>query len=142
MSVIDRKASKTVTVTFTLGDMIFEYDEQKNEYNIEHHGISFKQAARVFFDYDRIELYDEENSEVEDRYNTIGDLSAGYVNVSSGGSVIGSIDSFMREVNDIIFVVYTERVQIDEDKEKIDVTRLISARFATNFERGLYYGKY
>lgn len=31
-----------------LGDMLFEYDEWKNEYNIEHHGISFKQAARVF----------------------------------------------------------------------------------------------
>lgn len=48
----------------------------------------------------------------------------------------------MGEINDIIFVVYTERVQIDGDEEKIDVTRLISARFATNFERGLYYGKY
>lgn len=27
---INRKESRTVT--FTLGDMIFEYDEQKNEY--------------------------------------------------------------------------------------------------------------
>lgn len=122
--------------------MIFEYDEQKNEYNIEHHGISFRQAARVFFDYDRIELYDEENSEVEDRYDTIGDLSAGYANVPSGETVIGNIGSFMGERNDIIFVVYTERMQLDEDEEKIDVTRLISARFATSFERGLYYGKY
>lgn len=101
-----------------------------------------KQAARVFFDYDRIELYDEENSEVEDRYDTIGDLSVGYANISSGETVIGNIGSFMGEINDIIFVVYTERVQIDGDEEKTDVTRLISARFATNFERGLYYGKY
>lgn len=140
VSAINRKAPKTVT--FTLGDMIFEYDEQKNEYNIEHHGISFQQAARVFFDYDRIELYDEENSEVEDRYDTIGDLSAGYANAPSEGNVIGSIDLFMGGVNDIIFVVYTERVQIGEDTEKTDVMRLISARFATSFERGLYYGKY
>lgn len=138
--VINQEESRTVT--FTLGDMIFEYDERKNEYNIEHHAISFKQAARVFFDYDRIELYDEENSEVEDRYDTIGDLSVGYANISSGGTVIGNIGSFMGEINDIIFVVYTERVQIDGDEEKTDVTRLISARFATNFERGLYYGKY
>ena len=137
---INKKESKTVT--FTLGDMIFEYDEQKNEYNIEHHGISFRQAARVFFDYDRIELYDEENSEVEDRYDTIGDLSAGYANVSVGETVIGDIGSFMGERNDIIFVVYTERVQLNKNEEKIDVTRLISARFATSFERGLYYGKY
>ena len=137
---INRKEPKTVT--FSLGDMIFEYDEQKNEYNIEHHGISFEQAARVFFDYDRIELYDEENSEVEDRYDTIGDLSAGYANLPSGGSVIGSIDSFVGGVNDIIFVVYTERVQAGGDEEKTGITRLISARFATSFERGLYYGKY
>lgn len=38
--VINQEESRTVT--FTLGDMIFEYDERKNEYNIEHHGISFK----------------------------------------------------------------------------------------------------
>ena len=126
---INREESRTVT--FTLGDMIFEYDERKNEYNIVHHGISFKQAARVFFDYDRI-----------DRYDTIGDLSVGYANISSGETVIGNIGSFMGEINDIIFVVYTERAQIDGDEEKTDVTRLISARFATNFERGLYYGKY
>ncbi|MCM1119551.1 MAG: BrnT family toxin [bacterium] len=116
----------------------FEYDEWKNEYNVEHHGISFKQAARVFFDYDRIELYDEENSELEERYNTIGDLSAGY----AGETVIGRIGSFSMETNDIVFVVYTERVRVDENGKDIDVTRLVSARFATSFERGLYYGKY
>ena len=43
---ISKENSKTVT--FMLGDLIFEYDEWKNEYNIEHHGISFKHAARVF----------------------------------------------------------------------------------------------
>ncbi|MDD6037610.1 MAG: BrnT family toxin, partial [bacterium] len=43
--------------------MIFEYDEEKNRKNIEKHGISFKTAARIFFDYDRIEFFDEENSE-------------------------------------------------------------------------------
>lgn len=37
---INRKESRAVT--FVLGDMIFEYDERKNEYNIGHHGISFK----------------------------------------------------------------------------------------------------
>ncbi|MBD5458540.1 MAG: BrnT family toxin [Lachnospiraceae bacterium] len=123
--------------------MIFEYDEWKNAYNIEHHGISFKQAARVFFDYDRIELYDEENGKTEERYDTIGDLSAGYVNVpATKETVIGNINSFSGEINDIIFVVYTERIKTDKMEEKNSVIRLISARFATNFERGLYYGKY
>ena len=38
-------------VRFTLGGLIFEYDPEKNRKNIEKHGISFKNAARVFFDY-------------------------------------------------------------------------------------------
>lgn len=37
--------------------------------------------------------------------------------------------------------VDTERVRIEESGTKTDVTRLISARMATEFERGLYYGK-
>ena len=39
--------------------MAFEYDDNKNQINIKKHGISFKSAARIFFDYDRIEFYDE-----------------------------------------------------------------------------------
>ena len=51
-----------MTVRFTLGGVLFEYDSEKNRKNIEKHGISFKSAVRVFFDYDRIELYDETHS--------------------------------------------------------------------------------
>ena len=63
------------------------------------------------------------------------------------GALSGKIIQEMKgemigKVNEILFVVYTERIQILEDGKKIDVTRLISARMATNFERGLYYGKY
>lgn len=121
-------------VTFTLGGMAFEYDEQKNQTNIRKHGISFKSAARVFFDYDRIEFFDDAHSEDENRYDTIGDTSAGNLVRAEGNTLIGM-------VNEIMFVVYTERVREEENGEKTDVTRLISARLATNFERGLYYGK-
>ena len=120
-------------VSFSLGGMAFEYDDNKNQINIKKHGISFKSAARIFFDYDRIEFYDEDHSDDEDRYNTIGDTSA--------GALIGNIDQFIGKVNEILFVVYTERVRIEENGTKTDVTRLISARMATEFERGLYYGK-
>ena len=68
-------------VRFSLGGLIFEYDEAKNQRNIEKHGISLRNAARVFFDYDRIEMYDDEHSEEEDRYNTIGDTAYGNLNV-------------------------------------------------------------
>ena len=122
--------------------MLFEYDEEKNRQNIKKHGISFRSAARVFFDYDRIEFYDEENSTAEDRYDTIRDTSAGHLNSgSSGSTVIGNVETFATDVNDILYVVYTERIREEFDGKKQDVTRLISARLATSFERGLYYGK-
>ena len=121
-------------VRFTLGGVLFEYDPEKNRKNIEKHGISFKSAARVFFDYDRIELYDEAHSGDEDRYNTIGDTSAGNL------TVIGNLQDIQR-IDDILFVVYTERAIVDEDGGSQEVTRLISARLATSFERGVYYGK-
>ena len=126
------------TVTFFLYNMWFEYDEEKNLQNIKKHGISFRSAARVFFDFDRIEFYDVDNSTDEDRFDTIGDTSAGFASATT----IGNVDSFAPDADDILYVVYTERVRTDVDGKKRDVTRLISARMATRFERGLYYGKY
>lgn len=130
----------TMDVSFSLGGMQFEYDEEKNQANIKKHGISFRSAARVFFDYDRIELFDVENSDNEERYDTIGDTSAGAI--LNGSTIIGNAEPSNERINDILFVVYTERVRIETSGEEHEITRLISARLATNFERGLYYGKY
>lgn len=68
-------------------NMIYEWDNDKNEYNKEKHdGISFEFAVRVFLDEKRIEKYDFNHStDDEDRWN-----------------VIGMVDG-------ILFVVYTER---------------------------------
>lgn len=134
MRVVIPVETGNAVVRFTLGGVLFEYDSEKNRKNIEKHGISFKSAARVFFDYDRIELYDEAHSGDEDRYDTIGDTSAGNL------TVIGNLQDTQR-VDDILFVVYTERAIVDEDGRSREVTRLISARLATSFERGVYYGK-
>jgi len=122
-------------VRFTLCGLFFEYDPEKNRKNIQKHGISFKSAARVFFDYDRIELYDEAHSEEEDRYDTIGDVSAGSL------TIIGNLRKDAQGAEDILFVVYTERAMVDESGKPNEVIRLISARLATSFERGIYYGK-
>ena len=98
--------SNSRCISFTLGGMFFEYDE--------------------------------ENSIEEDRFDTIGDLSAGQsVMFSKQDMLIGSITK-----EDVLFVVYTERVKKLVNGDEIEVTRLISARYATSFERGLYYGKY
>ena len=56
------------------------------------------------------------------------------------GHEIGN--TLIGQINEILFVVYTERIHIDANGKETDVTRLISARLATSFERGLYYGKY
>ncbi len=123
-------------VRFTLGGLLFEYDPEKNRKNIEKHGISFENAARVFLDYDRIEFYDEVHSEDEDRYNTIGTV------LSKNQAIIGNIRKNLKKIDDVLFVVYTERMAIDKTDQFREVTRLISARLATSFERGIYYGKY
>lgn len=84
---------------------LIEWDENKNRLNNIKHGVDFQQAAKVFEDNFRLEEIDEEHSDEEIRYITIG------------------------RVNDILFVVYTERGEI---------TRLISARRATKKERVKY----
>ena len=86
----------------------FEWDEEKAAANLRKHKIDFRDAALVFNDENHIEYYDEANSVFEDRYNVIG------------------------MVDDILFVVYTER------GEKI---RIISARLATPMERRAYYDR-
>ena len=94
-------------VSFSLGGMAFEYDDNKNQINIKKHGISFKSAARIFFDYDRIEFYDEDHSYDEDRYNTIGDTSAGRISQKAEGALIGNIDhSFLQ----FLLVQYIQQI--------------------------------
>ena len=89
--------------------MLFEWDDEKAAINLKKHGVSFQTAVLVFYDENRIEMYDSEHSLEEDRYNTIG------------------------MVEDVLFVVYTER------KDRL---RIISARLANKKERSMYYERY
>ena len=58
---------KTVVV-----ETIVEWDDNKNQANINKHGISFETAALVFADEERIEYYDKLHSIEEDRYVVLG----------------------------------------------------------------------
>lgn len=91
----------------TINNIVFEWDEEKNRINLHKHGVDFTDAAQIFFDENRIERLDKFHSDDEDRWQVIG------------------------MVDDILFVVYTER----EDR-----TRIISARKAKPKERRIYYG--
>jgi len=50
----------------------FEWDPAKSKANQDKHGVSFKEAATVFYDNRAVEFYDDENSEWEDRFLLLG----------------------------------------------------------------------
>ena len=56
----------------TIADIIVEWDDNKNQINIQKHGISFNTAALVFADEERVEYYDKLRSQDEDRYVVLG----------------------------------------------------------------------
>lgn len=64
---------------------LVEWDDNKAAINLRKHHLSFTTAAKVFLDENRYTVVDEEHSDEELRYRTIG------------------------RVGKILFVVYTER---------------------------------
>ena len=61
--------------------MTFEWDEAKNEDNIEKHHISFEMAQEAFFDKKRIIIEDKKHSKREKRYFCIGNDGNGILTV-------------------------------------------------------------
>lgn len=56
----------------TIAKTIVEWDDNKNNLNIQKHGISIETAALVFADEERIEYFDAVHSIDEDRYVVLG----------------------------------------------------------------------
>lgn len=92
--------------------MLFEWDPLKNNNNIRKHGISFEKAVYVFTDRNALSIYDDEHSEHEDRWITIGLIPEG----------------------NVLVVIHTDRVYIENQ----EVIRIISARKATDKETADY----
>ena len=69
-------------------ELKFEWDEEKAAINLKKHKVAFEDAVYVFQDENRIEFFDAEHSDNEDRYVAIG--------------MVGTI----------IYVVFTERKDI------------------------------
>jgi len=55
-----------------MSDLAFEWDEQKNIANIKKHGISFEEAATVFYDDEAILFDDPDHSTEENRFLILG----------------------------------------------------------------------
>lgn len=94
-----------------MGNIKFEWDENKNRINQKKHGISFDEATTVFYDEEALVIDDPEHSEEEDRFIILG--------LSSRAN--------------LLVVCHCCR---DSDT----VIRIISARKATRTETG-YYGR-
>ena len=96
-------------MTLEIGNLVFEWDDNKNQTNIKKHKISFEMAVRVFLDKDRLEKVDIKHSTLEEeRLN-----------------IIGRVSNLL-----VLFVVTTDR------DGKI---RIISARKAEHEEEVEYY---
>lgn len=91
----------------------FEWDPNKAKTNLSKHKISFEDAASIFKDKMAISIYDEDHSDEEDRWITIG------------------LDLTTRT----IVVVHTF---ITADDKNCNI-RIISARKATKKEEQIYY---
>jgi len=95
------------TVEKIIDGLLVEWDEKKAAINKQKHGVTFEDAALVFADDNLLVLRDQKHSQDEDRWQAIG------------------------MVENILFVVYTERVE---------TLRIIMARKADADERREYYG--
>jgi hypothetical protein len=90
----------------------FEWNPDKAKQNIHNHKISFERAVSIFRDSYAISIFDDEHSQHEDRWITIG-----------------------RDVSGILLVVSHTFREIDTLRCNI---RIISARKATKSERKQY----
>jgi uncharacterized DUF497 family protein len=53
-------------------DIEFEWDSEKEDMNIIKHGVSFEEAKLVFFDPLRVDIFDRDHSEGEERWKVFG----------------------------------------------------------------------
>jgi len=92
----------------------FEWDPGKAKENIRKHKVSFERAAQIFRDSQTISIFDEEHSEIEERWITLGQDNNGV----------------------LLAVVHTYE---EEGKDQFNI-RIISARKATKREKKQYEG--
>ena len=97
------------TEVYELEEQIFEWNRGKHLSNIRKHGITFKVAAKAFFDPKAVILDDEEHSQDEERFILIG----------------------MSERDKILTVCHCYR-------SDGDVVRIISARPPNKYEKQVY----
>ncbi len=93
-------------------NLIFEWDAKKAKTNLKKHGVGFEEARTVFNDPELLTIHDEEHSEDEDRFISVG---------------------FSAQLR-LLLVVHTEITEMPDTV----IVRIISCRKATETERNAY----
>ena len=93
----------------------FEWDPAKARSNLRDHKVSFERASQVFLDPNMLSIEDEEHSEDEDRWITLG--------MDKGGALLVVCHTF-REVDPVNYNI-----------------RLLSARKPTRREAKQYHAR-
>jgi hypothetical protein len=93
-------------------ELVFEWDAKKAKANRKKHRVSFEEAKTIFNDPLLVTFPDEEHSEAEERFISIG----------------------MSASHRVLLAVHTEREATDD----LLIIRIISCRKATASERRVY----
>jgi uncharacterized DUF497 family protein len=79
----------------------FEWDPQKALLNNRKHKIRFEQAATVFFDPNTLTIFDDDHSEKEERWVTLG--------LDSNGTLIVVCHTFKENTDSSTIRIYSSR---------------------------------
>jgi uncharacterized protein len=95
----------------------FEWDINKSKINREKHKISFESSTAVFKDSRAISIYDDEHSESEDRWITIG--------LSEKGSLLVVHHTFQQIKNDSmnIRIFSCRKANKNETKQYMEIIK-------------------
>jgi len=93
-------------------ELIFEWDTKKAKANLKKHKVSFEEAKTIFNDPLLLTFPDEEHSDAEERFISIG----------------------LSVTNKVLLAVHTER----QETEDLLIIRIVSCRKATSSERRVY----
>ena len=86
--------------------MRFEWDPKKNDSNSKKHGISFEEAKGLFAPgVEYLVLFDQEHSEAEERFISIGPISLGVVVVV-----------WSEQIEDVIRIISARRATPREEQ--------------------------
>ncbi|MDO4401238.1 MAG: BrnT family toxin [Coriobacteriia bacterium] len=89
------------------GFITFEWDDAKAASNLEKHGVSFEEAATVFYDPHALVVDDDEHSIDEDRFIIVG--------LSSAARTL-TVCHCYRETNEVIRIISARKATKNEER--------------------------